>query len=324
MRPPPALPCRAASGLVAATLVLGLLASPAGAEPAARVRLNGVPAPVYFNDGDSFRVLDGMHSGGKARLGGFNTLETPGPVHQWGRWTARELYINSKMATLNGRRGVWSCTSDMATDTYGRTLWWCPDLAADQIRKGLAHAMSVTEQPADARLLAVQAEAIAARRGMWAHGVPEYILTSVHSADTDIEGRGTYNRLVSTKDGSSLRWMHDEVHTECTVVCDEGVDTRPRTEAAIAALRADPTTKGLLTAAAYTEPRRMTLLVNDFLRGRPFGKRLVDAAHEAPVRAILEARRATGELGRAVSVPSCMTHVLFERRYGGGKAACLK
>lgn len=314
---PPAL----ALGLA---LALASVVTPAAAEPAARVALNGVPSPVYFNDGDSFRVLDGRFAGGKARLGGFNTLETHGPVHRWGGWTARELYITSKMATLNGRRGVWSCTSDMATDTYGRTLWWCPDLAADQIRKGLAHAMSVTEQPADARLLEVQAEAIKARRGMWAHGVPDYVLTSAHSADTDLEGRGTYNRLVSTKDGSSLRWLHDDVLKECDVVCDEGVDTRARTEAAIAVLRADPTTGPLLAAAAYGEPRRLTLLVNDFLRGRGLARRLVDPDHEAPIRSVLEGRRASGELGRTLTVPACMTHVLFERRYGGGKAACLK
>lgn len=309
---------------IALALAIGYTAS-AQAEPATKVFLNGVPSPVFFNDGDSFRVLGGRHSGGKARLGGFNTLETPGPVHQWGRWTAKELYINAKQATLNGRRGVWRCTSDMDTDTYGRTLWWCPELAADMIRKGFAHALSITEKPADAKLLEAQTEAIQERRGMWFHGVPEYVLTSLHSADTDLQGRGTYNRLVSTRDGSSLRWMHDDVYTECDVICDEGVDTKARTDAAIAVLREDPATKPTLSANAdYNEDKRMTLLVNDFNRGRSFAKRLVKAEHEAPIRAVLERLKAEGSLGREVKIPACMMHVVFERRYGGSKASCLK
>jgi endonuclease YncB( thermonuclease family) len=287
--------------------------------------LNGIPAPVFFNDGDSFRVLGGRLQGGKARLGGFNTLETPGPVHQWGKWTAKELYINAKQATLNGRRGKWSCTSDMSTDTYGRTLWICPELAADQIRKGLAHAMSVTEEPANAKLIEVQAEAIRERRGMWAHGVPEYILTSIHSADEDIQGRGTYNRLVSTKDGSSLKWRHDDNYSECDVICDEGVDTRPRTDAAIDVLRADPSTEAILASSSkYKDGKHMTLLVNDFLRGRGVAKRVAKAEHAAPIEAVLARLKADGSLGRKLDTPSCMVHVVFERRYGGGKASCLK
>jgi endonuclease YncB( thermonuclease family) len=310
------------------TLALMLVAAahngPAHAEPASRVFLNGVPSPVFFNDGDSFRVLGGRHQGVKARLGGFNALETPGPVHQWGRWTAKELYVNAKQAALHGRRGVWRCTSKMETDTYGRTLWWCPDLAEDLIRRGLAHALSITDQPADAKLLEAQAEAIRERRGMWAHGVPDYILTSLHSADTDLQGKGTYNRLVSTRDGSSLRWLHDDVYKECDVICDEGVDTKVRTDAAIATLREDPSTKGLLTDATYKDDKRMTLLVNDFNRGRSFAKRLAKAEHEAPIRAVLERLKAEGKLGRTVAMPACHVYVMFERRYGGGKAACLK
>ena len=96
-----------------------MIAGPAGAEPASKVFLNGVPAPVYFNDGDSFRVLSGKFAGLKGRLAGFNTLESYGPVHQWGTWTYKEMYVLAKMATLNARRGTWSCTS-----RYGnRHLW---------------------------------------------------------------------------------------------------------------------------------------------------------------------------------------------------------
>ena len=49
-----------------------------------RVFLNGAPAPVYFNDGDTFRVLGGRFSGMRARLAGFNTLESYGNVPRVG------------------------------------------------------------------------------------------------------------------------------------------------------------------------------------------------------------------------------------------------
>ena len=168
----------------------------AQAEVATRVFLNGSVTPVYFNDGDSFRVLSGPLKGTKARLKGYNTLESYGPVHQWSTWTREELSNYSKVATLFARKGVWTCTSDMKQDTYGRILWDCRDLAIAQLQRGLAHAMTVTKDPADKDLLDAQREAIAERRGFWSHGVPEYILTSVHSAN---EGyKNTYNRLVST------------------------------------------------------------------------------------------------------------------------------
>ncbi len=96
------------------------------AEPAAMVFINGTPTPVFFNDGDSFRVTEGSLSGAKTRLAGFNTLESHGPVHQWGNWHFKELYANAKMATLNARRGVWHCQSkDMKRDGYGRILLHC-------------------------------------------------------------------------------------------------------------------------------------------------------------------------------------------------------
>ena len=116
-------------------------------EPRSKAIINGLMAPVYFNDGDTFRVLSGPLSGTKARLAGYNTLESFGPVHQWGTWTTRELYVNAKSATLFARRGVWQCSWDKKVDGYGRGLFQCPELATAQIRAGLAHAMTVTADP---------------------------------------------------------------------------------------------------------------------------------------------------------------------------------
>ncbi len=199
-------------------LALAALGGPALARPQTKVFLNGVPAPVFFNDGDSFTVLGGPLEGSKTRLAGYNTLESFGPVHRWGDWNAHELYVVAKMATLNARRGIWHCHSDMSRDGYGRTLWTCPDLIVDQLRKGLAHVMLVGDEPAPPEHLAAMRLAQAEKRGIWAKGVPEFVLTSLHSKDEGYEGTN-YNRLVSTNDGHSTKWIHNDVYKECDEVC---------------------------------------------------------------------------------------------------------
>lgn len=213
---------RAGVGRVLLGLLLGLVAllaaAKAEARPVSRVFLNGVPSPVFFNDGDSFTVLGGPLEGTKARLSGYNTLESFGGVHRWGDWSPHELYVNAKMATLNARRGVWHCYSDLKRDGYGRILWYCPDLALDDIRKGLAHAMSITKAPSPPEMIEAQRLAQQEKRGMWAHGVPKYIVTSTHSADEGYAGT-TYNRLISTEDGHTEQWIHKDVYKECQEVC---------------------------------------------------------------------------------------------------------
>ncbi len=195
-----------------------LVASVCFAKPETIVFLNGQKSKVFFNDGDSFTVLDGAYTGMHTRLDGFNTLESFGPAHRWGSWAPSELYVVAKEATLNARRGTWHCTSDLAKDGYGRTLWHCEDLIQDDIRKGLAHAYSVDEKPADANLLALQKQAQTEKVGMWTKGVPPFVLTSLHSAD---EGAGadTYNRLISTTDGHTEKWKHQDNYKECQWVC---------------------------------------------------------------------------------------------------------
>jgi endonuclease YncB( thermonuclease family) len=299
--------------------ISGTGATVAHAEPASMVFLNGQPAPVFFNDGDSFRVLSGQFAGLKGRLGGFNTLESHGPVHRWGGWTYKEMYVLAKMATLNARNGVWHCTSDMKTDTYGRTLWDCPDLRLDQVRKGLAHAMSVTEEPADPEVVAAQQEAIAARRGIWAHGVPDYVVTSIHSADEDPTRDWHYNRLVSSADGRSLKWKHRDTYEECAEICDVGYEPEERIDAAVASIK----TAAPDVAAAYDDAT-LGKIAASFAQGQDYAPMLTDPAHAAPIGGALEALRASNAFGRMSDVRSCMIHVDFKRRFGGGKAACLK
>ena len=280
-------------------LAAALWAATASGEPRTRVFLNGVPTPVYFNDGDSFRVLEGPLRGTRARIAGFNTLESYGPVHMWGTWTPEELYRYAKLGTLNARRGVWHCTSDMKKDGYGRILWHCQDLAVDQIRKGLAHAMTVTRKPAPAPLLEAQWAALKARRGMWSHGIPPFVLTSTHSAAENFR-RGPYNRLVSTADGHPEKFKHRDAYRECQWVCQPVQDRDPKAIERVAAkLGVDPA------------------LVEEFARTGRLGRE--DRHEDAIARAI-----ARGDV-RASGVPvACMRYVNFRRRYGPNRAACLR
>jgi len=310
-----------------ATALVTFAASPAKAEPATKVFLNGVPSPVFFNDGDSFRVLSGKYQGTKARLAGYNSLESYGRAHQWGTWTPDEMFVLAKMATTRAKRGVWRCTTDGKTDTYGRMLFVCPELAEDLVRTGLAHVLSVTESPGDPKLIAAQEEAIAARRGIWAHGVPDYVLTSLHSIAEDTEGRNAYNRIVSTKDGHSNKWIHDENYAECQNVCDDGGEAKSRLEKAAAALKADaaagPMIAGVGGGKKY-DGDLLDLIASDFARGKDIARRMARPDHLAAFVAVLQKLKDNGELGRAVNLPACMIYVDFRRRFGGGRAACLK
>lgn len=300
----------------AALLLLALgQASIAHAEPQTTVFLNGTPSPVFFNDGDSFRVISGKYTGSKARLSGFNTLESFGPAHQWGHWTARELYVIAKLGTLNARRGTWNCTSDLKTDTYGRILWWCPDLAEDQIRKGLAHAMSVTHEPARPELIAAQKEAIAAKRGMWAHGVPDFVLTSLHSGDERPGDEPNYNRLVSSVDGHSKKWEHRDTYAECDVLCYPSA----KGPEIVAELKA----AGLSGPAAEYDEKRLVRLFNHFFKERSVGpvepEEGLKLESDRP-----ELERALGVVFARSTPRSCMVYTDFRRRYGQQKAPCLK
>jgi hypothetical protein len=78
--------------------------------------------------------------------------------------------------------------------------------------------MTITDQPSPPELVEAQLLAQAERRGMWAHGVPKYIVTSTHSADEGYAGT-TYNRLISTADGHTERWEHHDNYKECDEVC---------------------------------------------------------------------------------------------------------
>jgi endonuclease YncB( thermonuclease family) len=294
----------------------------AAAQPRTKVILNGTSVPVSFNDGDSFRILAGTYNGAQARLAGFNTLESHGPVHQWGSWTAKEMYVLAKMAMYHGRRGVWHCTTEGKADTYGRVLTWCPDLAESLIREGLAHVMSIDDAPGKPELIAAQRDAQRERRGIWAHGVPPFVLTSLHSIEEDTTGEGTYNRLVSSDDGHSVKWKHDDRYEECKKVCHMvyEIDLAKVDEVATA-LAGDPKAEKLIRGVGEPELRQA---VEEFAKWRHVS-RAIAKDNRIELEAVLQGYADSGALGAQRGNPgSCMIHVPFERRYGGSRAACLR
>lgn len=187
-------------------------------ETGSRLTLDGKATKVYFNDGDTFKILDGKHQGKRVRVAGYNSLET-NPIHEWLDSSVEYLYDNAIAAKKMAQDGRWNCKLEKGVDSYGRLLASCDDLALSLIGAGLAHAYSVDANPAKSKYLKKQRSAQRNNVGMWANGIPDYIITSLHSA---AEGeKRPYNRLISTKNGATTKYFHEDSYATCEKVCVE-------------------------------------------------------------------------------------------------------
>jgi micrococcal nuclease len=206
-------------------LMVAALLGPASAEAGrpgrgrGQVVLDGERVPVRWIDGDTFRITRGRFAGRSARLLGVNALETYGPVHRWPGISPRALLAVARSTGPLAARNVWRCESGREGDAYGRLLVSCPEAAEALVEAGQAMVFAV-QGPADERLLAAQRGAQAARRGMWAGGVPPLVPTSVHSRDeAGLGPRGAYDRIVDTRTGSAVVHPHDRRYRACEEVC---------------------------------------------------------------------------------------------------------
>ncbi len=179
--------------------------------------LEGRPTRVRWTDGDTFKVLDGPFGGLLTRLDGYNTLESYGPVHRWGRWSPPELLALAQEATRFAAAGSWHCTSAGAADRYHRLLVRCPDAARALVRTGLAMVYAVDAE-ARPELLAAQRDAQREGRGMWAKGVPRGIVTNLHSI-VENGGEGAYDRVADTRTGRAIARPHEHAYAMCSEVC---------------------------------------------------------------------------------------------------------
>ncbi len=184
------------------------------------ITVDGKKVKVYFNDGDTLKILSGEHEKARVRITGLNTLETYGPVHQWHEHTEDQLFDVANEATQMAQKGGWHCTLEKGKDTYGRRLAVCDDLAMALIENGLAHAYSIDAKPADPDYLKAQKRAQEKALGMWKGGVPKFIITSLHSADERVaKNAQSYDRLISTADGHSEKNAHQKSYSTCERVC---------------------------------------------------------------------------------------------------------
>ncbi len=203
-------------------LISSGLATAGDANLADAVMLDGEKVRVFWSDGDSFKVRSGRHKNAKTRLMGYNTLEGFGPVHQWGGWSAFQLYYLQKRGTYFARSRVWNCKSSGKNDHYGRLLIRCDDLVQAMVREGHGHVFAMPGDPVNAEDMKAQREAIAALRGMWLKGVPKGIITSLHSSDEGRSGKQAYNRVADPLTGMTRKVEHDKKYALCENVCIDG------------------------------------------------------------------------------------------------------
>ena len=190
--------------------------------PPSAIVIEGERVAVAWNDGDSFGFLEGKYARQRVRLMGYNALESYGPVHSWGKWTGMELYKVTKASTRFARSRVWHCGWEGQKDHYGRMLVLCRDLVEAMVTEGYGHVYSL-KPPVDDDLMAMQRDAISARRGMWAKGAPDGLVTSAHSISESGGGKNkTYDRVLSPKTGLSTEFHHEKVYGMCERVCHDG------------------------------------------------------------------------------------------------------
>jgi micrococcal nuclease len=211
--------------LLLASLLAAAAALPVPGEARARARgagaitLDGARMEVRWTDGDTFKVVTGPFRGVRARVVGFNTLETWGPVHRWGRWAPEELLAIARGTAPRAAAGTWSCRRVKGQDRYGRLKVACPDLARALVGRGEALVLAMDE-PADPALVAAQREAQRRGAGIWAKGVPALVVTSAHSsAEADLGRRGAYDRVADTRTGATRAVPHSRRYAACEEVC---------------------------------------------------------------------------------------------------------
>ena len=184
------------------------------------VVLDGVEIAVVWDDGDTFhgKTADGEKI--KARLNGYNTLESYGPVHQWGEWTEQELYAFAKESGVFASKTVWECTDTKKGGGYGRVLVDCPELRKAMLENGFAHPFSIDGPAPEADVVALKV-GIDNKAGIWAKGAPTSVITSLHS-QSEKPDKEVYNRVCDLATGECAKRIHTDVYETCEKVCMDG------------------------------------------------------------------------------------------------------
>ena len=192
--------------------------------------LDGVELQARWDDGDTFsaHAQDGENKKKiKARMNGYNTLESYGPVHSWGSWTEQELYRFAKESGKVAQASIWTCRDLQTGGGYGRLLVDCPDLRSQLLREGYAHPFSV-ENAAPQKDMEDMKYARDNKKGIWEKGTPNYLITSLHSQSEYQEKKedgsykkNAYNRICDLQTGQCTVREHNDNYEVCQKVCIE-------------------------------------------------------------------------------------------------------
>ena len=139
------------------------------------VILDGVSIAVEWDDGDTFhgKTADGTKI--KARLAGYNTLESYGPVHQWGDWTEKELYAFAKESGVFASKRFGNVQiPKKAEDMDGCLLIVQDCLRKAMLENGFAHPFSIGGPAPEADMQALRT-GIENKAGIWAKGCTEIV-----------------------------------------------------------------------------------------------------------------------------------------------------
>lgn len=181
--------------------------------------LDGQTTQVQWDDGDTFFI---PQSRTKARLSGYNTLESYGAVHRIGPSENEDvLFETAKAATVLAKSQPWECVTQDGDGGYGRKRVDCPELRKAMLTQGLAHPFSVSG-PAPDPDLAAQQVAIDQRIGIWSQGAPAGLVTSLHSVTEKEGATESYNRILDVKTGEASKRIHTNTYEPCSWVCPEG------------------------------------------------------------------------------------------------------
>jgi hypothetical protein len=185
--------------------------------------------------------------------------------------------------------------------------------------------MSVDDEPADPTFMAAQRQAMEAKRGIWSHGIPAYVMTSLHSTT---EGGGSedgtqYNRMVSTFDGHSNSMRHKDAYDECQWVCSK---ERSVTDASVTEAVEALKTRGDLDAIlGDLTDAQVAQIVRDYAHVGWFSRFRKDKEKMLELELALAKLTQDGLLpGSVMGEGSCVIYVEFKRRYGKSRPGCLR
>ena len=220
--------------------------------------------------------------------------------------------------------GIWRCSWDQRADGYGRDLFKCPELAIHMIRAGMAHAMTVTAEPSPEAYLEVQRDAheeparhVGRRRPQirpHLHSLHRWWMKS--RTKLGLQPPGLDPRWALE------RWIHGETYGECDKVCVQEVelDSQVLREAKqrLSTQSTSSRPGAPLPARKQVEVLEIWLMIETVSAHIPKAER--DLMRQSLTQLV--------ETGLLVATKSaqggCMIYTDYRRRFGGGKASCLK